>query len=127
MRIVSIADLGLTAKAAGVFTNIVLMTFKHHFNATRTGNIQFQFCSLAQFPALQHIDAITLQKLGNVHSHVLHPVSILRNAIFKWVHRLVTFYGEIACRMVKGCHTLFKVVVGYRSADINFLLHLSYV
>lgn len=103
------------------------MLFEQYFNATRTGNIKFQFCSLTQFPALQHIDAITLQKQGNVHSHVLHPVSILRNAIFKWVHRLVAFYGEIACRMIKGSLALIEIVVGYRSADINFLLHLSYV
>ena len=103
------------------------MSLEHHFNATRTGNIQFQFCALAQFPTLQHIDAVTFQKQSNVHPHVLHPVCILRNAVLKRIHWLVAFYGEIACRMVKGCHTLFKVVVGYRSADINFLLHLSYV
>lgn len=103
------------------------MLFEQYFNAARTGNIKFQLRTLALFPALQHVDAVAFQKQGDVPSHVLHPVSILRNAIFKWVHRLVTFYGEIACRMVKGCHTLFKVVVGYRSADINFLLHLSFI
>ena len=71
------------------------MLFEQDFNATRTGNVKFQFCSLAQFPAPQHVDAVAIKEQGDVFPHVFPPVCVLRYAVFKGVHRLVAFYGEM--------------------------------
>lgn len=103
-----------TTQAASVFSNEILLSFKQHLNTTRTGHVQLQLCTFAQFPATQHIDVVAGEQQTYIHPHVLLPVGFLRYPVLKGVDRLVALDGEIACSMVKGCPALVEVVVGYR-------------